>query len=254
MGLVMEKSSPGEVNMWERETVSLDMFDAYAVPVDRSIRNPGLLSRLTLQINGLEPELLTALNSQRQEVIRNAPLQLRLTKQPFPDESAAADQFLQGDNVIQPFHPRIQTVMKEVIGDAGNVWEKVLRLHGFVYHLLKKQPVVSMSSAVEILQQRTGDCSEHTILFSSLSRAAGIPTKIHIGLVYINDRFAYHAWPVVLVNGQWISTDPTLDQPVADATHIAFLEGDFVNLNALIPIMGNIDIDVIDQQYESRTQ
>jgi hypothetical protein len=58
---------------------------------------------------------------------------------------------------------------------------------------------------------------------------------------------------VVYLNQQWVAVDPTLDQPVADATHIALLESDFTNLYQLIPILGRISIRIINQQYGKPT-
>jgi len=68
-------------------------------------------------------------------------------------------------------------------------------------------------------------------------------------VVYQDGRFLYHAWPSVHVNGQWISVDPTFDQPVADATHVAFLESDFTNLTDLIPVLGQVTIRIISTEY-----
>ena len=139
---------------------------------------------------------------------------------------------------------------KELTKNDTTKQDRVDRLTNWVYNYLTKKPVVSLSSALEILEAKQGDCSEHTTLFTTLSRSMGIPTKIHIGLVYLQGRFLYHAWPVVYLDGNWIAVDPTLGQTVADATHITLLEGDFNNLNELIPLLGRLTIQIIEQKYE----
>src|SRR2546430_8966554 len=44
------------------------------------------------------------------------------------------------------------------------------------------------------------------------------------GLVYLDGRFYYHAWPEVWLR-DWVAVDPTLDQFPADATHLRFVVG-----------------------------
>ncbi|MCK4328805.1 transglutaminase domain-containing protein, partial [candidate division WOR-3 bacterium] len=82
-------------------------------------------------------------------------------------------------------------------------------------------------------------------LFVALSRAAGIPTDISVGLVYMNGYFYYHAWNKVWV-GKWIEVDPTFNQPIADATHITLEEGGLQDWAKIMDLVGNIEIEVIE--------
>jgi transglutaminase-like putative cysteine protease len=59
------------------------------------------------------------------------------------------------------------------------------------------------------------------------------------GLVYANygqggPGLYWHAWPEVRVGAEWIPVDPTFDQDVADATHIALGRGTQVDAAALL--------------------
>ena len=51
------------------------------------------------------------------------------------------------------------------------------RIAAFVFTLEKQSPEISDTTAVEILKERRGDCSEHAVLFVALCRAAGIPAR-----------------------------------------------------------------------------
>ena len=60
---------------------------------------------------------------------------------------------------------------------------------------------------------------------TALARAVGIPARRVDGLVYMEaadavPAFYWHEWVEVYV-GEWIEVDPTFNQEVADATHIA---------------------------------
>jgi transglutaminase-like putative cysteine protease len=253
MGLVMERTTPEEALKTDQLAGGLDLINAYALPVDPPIESPGDLTELTVELEGIEPHYLQALNSARQEVLSTEPLRVRLRPIPVPADSTNLETYLAATPTIQSTHPKIQAICALYNEENYSNEEKTRLLRHWVYKYLKKRPVVSLATASEIVERGVGDCSEHTILFTALSRGLGIPTKIHVGLVYLEGRFLYHAWPVVYLNQQWVAVDPTLDQPVADATHIALLESDFTNLYQLIPILGRISIRIINQQYGKPT-
>jgi transglutaminase-like putative cysteine protease len=98
---------------------------------------------------------------------------------------------------------------------------------------------------VDVLEVKKGDCNEHTALYTALARAAGIPTKMCIGLVYKDGIFYYHAWPAVHLNG-WTPIDPTFGQERADATHLKLLEGGFERQADLMRVVGKIKITVLE--------
>ena len=104
--------------------------------------------------------------------------------------------------------------------------------------------MLSIPDSVEILQKRKGDCNEHAVLFAALTRAAGVPVKVVLGLVYLDGRFYYHAWDEIYSDG-WIAVDPTFGQFPADATHIKLLEGDISRSTDIIRVVGKIQLNVL---------
>jgi len=210
------------------------------------------LQELTLAIDGIDPQYLHKFNTDRQKIIQEYPIHLRLRPVSITQQEASLDTFLVSNVIIQCTHPKIVELTRELTKNDQTKLEKVNVLNDWVYNYLQKRPVVSLSSALEILDGKQGDCSEHSTLFTSLSRSMGVPTKIHIGLVYLQGRFLYHAWPVVYLDGQWIAVDPTLGQSVADATHITLLEGDFNNITELINLLGRVKISIIEQKYKKQ--
>ena len=135
--------------------------------------------------------------------------------------------YLVSDAFLQVDHPRIQAQAKQILEGVGQEpWQKAIALYDWVFREIDKEVVLSVPSALDVLETREGDCNEHTVLFTALARASGLPTKIAIGLVWspTYEGFYYHAWPVVWA-GRWIKMDPTLGQQLADATHLELLEG-----------------------------
>ncbi len=177
----------------------------------------------------------------------------RLTTPSEPLTTAAGgtgpelERYLAGDAFVQADHPRIRSQAAAITGEETDPWRRALRIHQWVFSSVEKEPVLSIPSALEVLDTRRGDCNEHTVLFAALARAAGLPTRIAIGLVWSEDLdgFYYHAWPEVHV-GDWTWMDPTLGQPLADATHVKLLNGGIESWTQLVPYLGQLEIEVLE--------
>lgn len=158
-----------------------------------------------------------------------------------------SEDFLQSTPFEQSSHPLIVKKSAQIVGDAAGEWEKAQRIYTWVYEKIEKNPVVSLPSALEVLESREGDCNEHTVLFTALARAAGVPTRIAIGLVWSDELagFYYHAWPEVFTD-RWIPMDPTLGQSIADATHIKLLTGSIQEWTRLTAYLAKIQIEILE--------
>jgi len=164
-----------------------------------------------------------------------------------PADPAAFKEYLGGDPFVQTGQPKIVKLAQEIVGNETDPWRKAQLLYAWVYENIEKTPVLSMPSALDVLQSREGDCNEHTVLYAALARSEGIPTRIAIGLVWSEELagFYYHAWPEVFAE-RWIPIDPTLGQSVADATHIKLVEGSVGQWTRLVPFLGQVAIDVLE--------
>lgn len=116
-----------------------------------------------------------------------------------------------------------------------------------VYNMLEKSITFSVPNAVQVLETLQGDCNEHTVLYVAMARALGLPARTAVGLVYVNDAFFYHAWPEVWL-GEWVAVDPTFGQYPADASHIRFVIGGLAQQVEIVRLIGNLDIEVLDEQ------
>jgi hypothetical protein len=76
-----------------------------------------------------------------------------------------------------------------------------------------------------------------------MARAAGIPTKIDVGLIYMNRAFYYHAWNEVYL-GKWVPVDATFGEFPASALHLKLAEGDLSQQAEILGLVGSIKIAV----------
>jgi len=127
-------------------------------------------------------------------------------------------------------HPDLRRLSERVVGKTTGSWAASRKLVKEVHFRLDRVYGQSRDRASEVLRAGKGDCTEHTLLFVALARAAGVPARGVHGLVYANYGEAgpglyWHAWAEVRVGDEWIPVDPTFDQEVADATHITLGRG-----------------------------
>jgi len=168
-----------------------------------------------------------------------------------PTGDPTLDAALSPTFLLPSAHEEIRARAAEVVGGATSRREAARRLVDWVFAHVEKRPVVGVPNGLEVLRRMQGDCNEHTSLYVSLARAAGVPARIAAGLVY-TDRisgkpaFYYHAWPEVQLGGDpaWVPVDPTFGQFPADATHLKLVEGDLDRQVEIVGMMGRIRLAV----------
>ncbi|HYA13440.1 MAG TPA: transglutaminase-like domain-containing protein [Syntrophales bacterium] len=154
--------------------------------------------------------------------------------------------YLAASHHIESDHPEIKKVAQDVVKGATTSVEKIDRLVRWVSTEVKDE-VVDSFSAVEVLHTRKGACQAHAMLYGAMARAAGIPTRLVGGIVYMEGMgFLYHSWAESYAD-RWLAVDPTFNQVGVDATHVKLVEGyDWASLLQLGKIVGQIKIKIIN--------
>ena len=152
---------------------------------------------------------------------------------------------LESTALIQADDPRILRAAREIARGETDPLAVARALNDWVYDALEKDITLSVPSALQVLEAREGDCNEHTVLYVALARALGLPARTAAGLVHVDGRFYYHAWPEVWLDGRWVAADPTLGQFPADASHLRFLVGGLARQVELVRLIGRLDLEVV---------
>jgi hypothetical protein len=180
------------------------------------------------------------------EVTRETALQAHATPYRLPSRDTALARWLAPEPLIQSRDPRIAAQARLIVGggrDRSPARAAELLTH-WVHDNLRREIVASVPSAEKVLETRRGDCNAYATLYVALARAAGLPARTVAGLVYLNGRFYYHAWPEVYL-GDWVAVDPTFDQYPADAAHLRFAIGGLARQVELIPLVGRLTLEVL---------
>jgi hypothetical protein len=164
----------------------------------------------------------------------------------LPSADTTLATWLAPEPLIQSRDPRIAAQARQIVGRERSPARAAALLTHWVARALQRAPApaTGVPSAARILQTRRGDCNEAATLFVALARSVGLPARTVSGLIYLNDRFYYHAWAEVYL-ADWVAVDPTFDQLPADASRIAFATGGLARHVELVPLIGRLRLEVL---------
>jgi hypothetical protein len=147
--------------------------------------------------------------------------------------------YLLNSYVIPVRNELIRKTAAEITENAKTAFERISLLVEWIQENIERKPVDAFS-ALDVLVNRKAECQGHTFLYAAFARVLDIPTRVVNGIVYSNNYsgFLYHTWAESLVNGHWITVDPTFGQIPADATHIKLIESE--NISGLLPLVNLI--------------
>jgi transglutaminase-like putative cysteine protease len=256
LGLMTLRESPEEAQGLAVPTrVQEDLLRMSAVvPVmSRRIDEPRDVRRMVLKLEGAPisgPDLDGVGQTVRGSTIEILDPQ---TLAPGPADPGAAA-YLAPEPFLESDAPEIIAETALALKDVTGARARAERLTRYVNAVLDKKPTVSLPSAREVLRTKVGDCNEHTALYVAMARAAGIPARIAVGLVFVRGvqgAFYYHAWPEVYLDegngrGMWLPVDPTFNQFPADGTHLRLVRGGLDRQSAILPLIGSLRITVTD--------
>ena len=251
MGLTLTMvREPKEVALGGGYAPSSDLAVITSCPASKEILNPRQAKHMEVRLSGLKDKAL-AISDQRQKVTYSSLIaQYEINARAFEGKGLSVPikdhkEFLAETPYIQSANPQIVSTERETVGDEKNAYKAAVGLHDWVYdNMTPRGDIGVIRPAVDILGAKEGVCRDYAVLYTSLARAAGIPTKFVTGLIYFKGGFYYHAWAESFV-GEWIPVDATLPGIFVDATHIKLAEGDTSAIFDAIKAVGSLKAEII---------
>jgi membrane dipeptidase len=176
----------------------------------------------------------------------------------FPILDEEFQESLEPTAFCQADQPGIQKTAREIVEDETNAWKAAKKIAEWISRNITPTYDVGFATAGEILVNRKGDCTEHTVLMIALCRAVGIPARASVGIMYARGFFAYHMWPEVFVgrwvalDAKWLAVDKKTGEYYTDATHIKFGHSSLDEkmfkemVEAISEIIGKIELEVLE--------
>ncbi len=230
----------------------VDLMAATSIPVDKDIGRGSRIEKLTLELTGLDdyplPESARQkIASRKDGVVVLEMLRDRPADKPVPLTDEERKENLKATASMQVDSDKIRDLAKEIVGDEKDPLKMAAKLERWVYKNLRKTYDANADDALTVLENKAGDCTEHTLLFTTLARAAGIPAREVGGVVYVGGdkpSFGWHAWSEVHDGTQWVTVDPTFNQVRIDPTHIKFSEGE--EDQTYLNVAGKLKVKVLE--------
>jgi hypothetical protein len=248
----------------ETGPVEIDLVRDVLVKVDRLLPSPHSTKRILyrVRIEGGDPagvfvagpwQQVKTLEADTAEVTVYAPRPGHPSGDTAAVDDSPGDEDLQPNNFIQSDDPAIVTKAREVAGDEQDPWRAAVALERATREVITRSGYSqAFASAAEVIESREGDCTEHAVLLAALCRARGIPARVAIGLVYVDQAFCYHMWTEVHVDGRWIGLDATRPQGGIGAAHLKMAHSNLKGASALssflpvLEVIGRLKIEILE--------
>ncbi len=221
------------------------------VGVDRPITRPAQLKRLAVEISGI-PASFPLLSEGGQQTVRMDGSRVHFTEVRAAQPAVTGAGGPQDNGRYLPAsldNGELRAKKTEIVGGVHEPREVAERLARWVAGNVAESGDESRSPQ-ETLRSKKGNCQSRTLLYASLARAGGIPTRLVAGLVYVAGKgFLFHCWAESWV-GEWLAVDPNLAQVPADATHIKLAEGvSLEEMEPLADLVGRLKAKVVEEAY-----
>jgi len=251
LGITLEKTTRSDALFGLPIASSQDLTRIAAIPANVVLAGPAQLKKLRVKISGIRPDALRlgggrqTLHHDTLTIVRES-LDEPASAQAVDPADADLSEFLKPALFIQSDHPKIKRLAASIFCADDPPSVKAEKLVNWVYRNIEKRPVLSLPDAVSTLENGVGDCNEHAMLLAALARAAGIPSKVEAGLVYLRGSFYYHAWNALYL-GKWVTADALFGQLPADVTHIRFAGGAHSLQLDIMAIIGKLRLEILPQ-------
>jgi transglutaminase-like putative cysteine protease len=243
------RTSPEQALVGESEGGRLDVLRLFCVPVDTVVRRPSTVRRALLELSGV-PLAELKLDGAGQTLVESAPVRLETRVPPLPGGPvalpvSAETAFLSPTMSLQCNDRDVRAKAGAIVGGLTDATAAARALERWVFENLRKEATASFPNAVAVLRSMSGDCNEHAVLYAALARAAGIPARLAVGLVYLDGAFYYHAWDEVYL-GHWVSVDPTFGEFPAGALRIRLGGGEVGQQAEILGLVRRIQIRLVE--------
>ncbi len=168
---------------------------------------------------------------------------------PYRGSDEALRAALKPTRYLQCDSKKLIAAARRAVAGAADAGEAAGKIESHVAgYITKKDLSVGYASALEVLESRQGDCSEHAVLTGAMCRAVGIPARIVVGVVYVpqlggkNGAFGAHAWVEACVGGKWIGLDAAMGRWAPDRVALVVGHGGPEDFFGIVSSLGNFRI------------
>jgi transglutaminase-like putative cysteine protease len=236
-----------------------------SIPLKQDIEEPYRTKEAIYRITLKEkiPDVFTKDRRQeiREEKDNTFELVVKAVREPGTNDKAKtpAKEYYDSNTYIDSDDARVKNLTRAVVRAEKDDWKKALLLEKWVHDNMKVSTALGFPTAAQVAKDLEGDCRQHALLLAAMCRAAGVPSRTAIGLIYARENgrspfFGFHMWVEVWVKGRWVALDAILGQGGVAATHLKMGHHSWDKTTTLAPLLpisrtlGKIKIEVIESK------
>jgi transglutaminase-like putative cysteine protease len=241
-----------------------DLGAAAMVSLNKPISRPhdvkGVVYRITLKG---DDKPTTAFAEDNRQEIRNAKgnsfeLHVHAVRAPGKGENDAkvGEEFLESCYYLDSADKEVQDLARTAAGDERDPWRKAKSIERWVCDHMKHSASAEFGTAGQIARNLEGDCRQHAMLTAAMCRAASVPSRTALGLVYVMDpkkgpMMGFHMWTEVWIKGEWLGIDATLGRGSVGAAHVKIADSSWHDTHDQKPlypvtrVLGKVTMEVV---------
>jgi hypothetical protein len=217
--------------------------DVLEFPLDKEIGRADQLTEMTVRLSWagipfdrfqLEDERQHVVERSEkdgrfQAVVRIGRVKAASDSLPLPVRQPDLAPSLAQARYIKPRDPKLAETARRIVSSKATALEAARALSAWVATTVRPDMFAETLTGPEVFECKRGKCSEYSILFASMARSVGLPTRIVLGQRLVGGRWAGHMWNEVFV-GRWLTVDASVNK-VGDSlallklTHSDSVEG-----------------------------
>jgi hypothetical protein len=234
------------------------------IPVKTVIKDPYQTEEVVYRVTtkGKLSEVFSVDERQSVKEGRDNIFDLTVRRVAVPEKDSDAKvgaEYLESNLFIDSDDEEIKKLASKIVGTEKDAWKKSVALEKWVHENMKSNPSVGFPNASQIAKDREGDCRQHALLLVALARAAGVPARTAVGLIYVAEPgkkpfLGFHMWGEVFVRGKWIPVDAVLGQGSVAATHLKMGDHSWAKTTTLAPLLpisqalGKLQIEIVSSK------
>ncbi len=260
-GITVKEEYPGGIVFYSQsEEVAKEpgnrvLFDPVSLPFLRSnkiLKDVENLKLLKVRIKGfpidqgLYENSLVTLKNDTLTIQKGNPEEFKKESYVLPCKDQKVSRYLDADEWVLSNDKTVKgNALNMATVEKNDAFRLARYLNSNLYFTVGTMPLFALTDTMDIFKSHSGDHIERTIMFASFARAAGLPTRLIGGVVYLDGYFYFHTWPEVWFN-RWIPMEPTLAQYPADVTHIPLRQGTVKDITSIAEGLKSLNLEILE--------
>lgn len=248
--LVTERGTKAEATatVGREELPSTQELGTIAVerPKGQPLTASAVVYRITMR-NDLDPATAFARDT-RQSAKRvegdAVLLSVSATPRIATNDAEPGDEFLSANHMMSSGDERVRWCARSATGSEADPRRKAQLIVGWVNRNMRaRKNTGAIVPAAQVAGTLEGDCKDYAVLTAAMFRAAGMPSRTAMGLLYVDaphsarPYLGFHMWAEAWIDGRWVPLDATRTNGAVGVGHLKICDHSWHAVQSMTPLL-----------------